>query len=120
MTECDICPVHKFPLIKAASLGHHECLINGINLGLNINEKSDHGDTALMFAAHHGNIKCAEILLDNGADIETKNRFGQTASTYAHQKSYIVTYPYGKPHKECAYLIDNYCEKLIKFAGKNT
>jgi len=120
MTECYICPISKHPLIKAAHLGHSKCLMNGINLGLDVNTKSDFGDTALMFAAYWGQVKCVEILLDHGADIDVQNRLGQTASIHAHQRSYRFTPPYPNIHTECAYLIDNYCGKLIKFAGKNT
>jgi len=34
--------------------------------------KDDHGSTALHYAAKTGQIKCIELLLENGADVHIK------------------------------------------------
>ena len=46
--------------------------------GADINAQSD-GQTILMQAAQEGNAKAVEILLENGADVNKKDRQGQTA-----------------------------------------
>ena len=35
--------------------------------------------TALLYAAHFGQTEIVELLLDRGADIEAKDRYGNTA-----------------------------------------
>ena len=44
------------------------------------------GTTALMIAAVGGNLDLIRLLLDNGADPELKDKFGQTAAVLADRK----------------------------------
>ena len=37
------------------------------------------GDTDLMVALHHGNIRLAETIIESGADVNMSNRNGETA-----------------------------------------
>jgi ankyrin repeat protein len=49
-----------------------------------INWQNNHGRTALMNAISTDNLKIAEILIENGADLEIKDKYmGQTALHYA-------------------------------------
>ena len=41
------------------------------------------GVTALMICASHGSLACMQLILDAGADIQAKDRCGQTAMHYA-------------------------------------
>ncbi|MGI2029028.1 ankyrin repeat domain-containing protein [Endozoicomonas acroporae] len=52
---------------------------------IKVNQKDDHGDTALHIAAKRGNTKIVEILLDTavGIDVNAKNNKGRTARYYA-------------------------------------
>lgn len=55
-------------------------------------EKIDVDRTFLMIAAEEGKYDIAELLLDNGASTETKNKYGKTALMYAaNMEQYDVT-----------------------------
>ena len=59
----------------------------------NINQKDrPHGNTALWYACYSGypnNYKIAELLLQNGAKIDTKNIYGKTVLDMANQRDDI-------------------------------
>ena len=50
-----------------------------IENGVDVNTKSEYGDTALMKAAEYGHTKILKRLIENGADLNVKDRFGSTA-----------------------------------------
>lgn len=43
-----------------------------------INEKDKLGFTPLHYACRHGNIECVKVLILNGANINIKNKHGDT------------------------------------------
>ncbi|MGA7458141.1 MAG: quinoprotein dehydrogenase-associated putative ABC transporter substrate-binding protein, partial [Methyloceanibacter sp.] len=51
--------------------------------GANVNAQSKNGVTPLMIAATHNNPPMIGILIDAGADVTLKNKFGQTAADVA-------------------------------------
>ena len=46
------------------------------------------GDTDLMAALHHGNIRLAETIIESGADVNMSNRNGETALMIAASEGY--------------------------------
>jgi uncharacterized protein len=65
-----------------------------LSYGANVNARSssldrDSGATALMLAARSGDIQIAQMLLDNGADPNLKNKKGLNALDYARDSYYI-------------------------------
>ncbi len=48
-------------------------------LEMNVNQKDELGDTALMVAASRGNAECVRLLIQAGADIHQKNISGERA-----------------------------------------
>ena len=62
--------------------------------GADVNAVNDFGQTALIKAAQtcflreHFSCETAKILLNYGADIDIKDRAGETAESYAYSKSY--------------------------------
>ena len=72
-------------LMAASECGHMENIIALVELGANINYKSERrGLSALMVAARHGNETVAVYLLDHGAIINAKDRSGRDAKEWAH------------------------------------
>jgi ankyrin repeat protein len=65
----------------AAHKGDLTSLQHLIDNGTDINKKSssERSETALHLAAMEGNMECARLLLESGADIEAKNRRGRSA-----------------------------------------
>ena len=47
--------------------------------GADVNSQDKEGHTALMTAAHFGNVEIAELLLASGADVFIKNKKGELA-----------------------------------------
>ncbi|MCR9218286.1 MAG: ankyrin repeat domain-containing protein [bacterium] len=50
-----------------------------LDLGASVDPISDDGDTPLHLAMMRGSIECVELLLERGADIHKKGRFGKSA-----------------------------------------
>ncbi len=74
------------PLMIAASKGHTAVAEVIIQAGVNINERSDNGDTALHMAAEQTGTDVVELLLHSGIDSEAKNKFRKTALQRAEEK----------------------------------
>ena len=82
-------------MIKAARLGHVQCLQGSLAAGAHVNRSDENGLTALMRACESGHVKCVEILLTFGSWINKKNKLGDSALIFAVDGS----------HYECADLL---------------
>lgn len=60
-----------------------------LNNGVDVNAKTGHGNTALMFAALNGDSFLVKFLLKHGADINTRNNEGKTALMDAVEKGHL-------------------------------
>ena len=59
--------------------------------GVDVNIKtSKTNDSAITVAAHLGNADIVKLLLENGADIETKNKMGWTPLLAAVDGKYVI------------------------------
>lgn len=74
------------PLMRAAVKGRTEVAELILNAGVNINEKSDDGETALhMAASGQAGMAIVELLIQSGIDLEAKNKAGKTALALAEE-----------------------------------
>ena len=62
-----------------------------LELGNDVNASNQDGRTALAAAAYLGANSLIKLLVDNGADMSAKDRYGQTALSIAQGKPYKVT-----------------------------
>jgi ankyrin repeat protein len=77
------------PLMIASSSGHTEIAETLLQAGVNINEKTEDGWTALHKAAVDQNGPAiAELLMQSGIDVEAKNKSGKTALNLAEEKGH--------------------------------
>lgn len=65
-----------------------------IEAGADVNETDYNKLTALWYAAEHGKFEAAKVLIEHGADIEFRDRFGNTPLLRAVANFYKV--PDGK------------------------
>lgn len=66
-------------LIAAVSSGHIPSVRRLINKGIDINERDEDGNTALIWAASLGYTTIVKLLLENGADVNIRNNYDRTA-----------------------------------------
>lgn len=71
------------PLMDAASEGHEELVRFFIEKGAALDIKSKSGQTALILATGNGQIGCAGILIEAGADCDQEDSMGLSARKYA-------------------------------------
>ncbi len=57
-------------------------------MGLDINARNDHNQTALMLAAQKGNIDLIKLYIDHGADINLYDNYGDTALSLAERNNH--------------------------------
>lgn len=57
----------------------HDAALRALAAGGDVNERSVDGTTALLWAAHYGDLALVERLLAHGADPATRNDYGATA-----------------------------------------
>lgn len=112
------------PLMLAASKGHTEIAEVLLQAGVNINEKSDDGWTALHKAAFdQAETGIVDLLMQSGIDVEAKNKSDKTSLQLAEEKKHrdiirairahqeqlradaqewedFLSTPEGKPYKE--------------------
>jgi ankyrin repeat protein len=69
------------PLMDAASLNYYDLVIALVNHGVDLDDRDDNGQTALMYGIF--NVKIVKILLENGANVRCMNDRGWTALDYA-------------------------------------
>ena len=73
-------------LYLSARNGYFDMTEYLIKKGININEVQRDGSTALHGAAYYGQEIVIQLLIENGIDIQIKNRFGSTADQEAQTK----------------------------------
>ncbi len=89
------------PLMRAASKGHTAVAEVILQAGVNINERSDDGGTALHAAAsEQSDTAVVELLLHSGIDVEAKDRFRKTALQRAEEKGHRDIARVIKKHQE--------------------
>ncbi|HUI45595.1 MAG TPA: ankyrin repeat domain-containing protein [Nitrospirota bacterium] len=77
------------PLMIAASKGQTEIAEVILQAGVNINAKSDDGETALHKAAFdQEKTDVVQLLMESGIDIDAKNKAGKTAFNLAEEKKH--------------------------------
>lgn len=63
----------------ASAEGHHEIVQYLVDeAGLDVNQADINGNTALLFAAYGAKVRTMKVLVEKGADINTKNKVGQS------------------------------------------
>jgi ankyrin repeat protein len=62
-----------------------------LELGNDVNASNQDGRTALAAAAYHGANSLIQLLVENGADMDAKDRYGQTPLSIAQGIPYKVT-----------------------------
>ncbi|MEM3364659.1 MAG: ankyrin repeat domain-containing protein [Candidatus Micrarchaeia archaeon] len=66
-------------LLRAAAENNYEKVVKAVLAGANINAQDEDGNTPLMHAASNLREDIARFLLENGADINIKNKYNNTA-----------------------------------------
>jgi hypothetical protein len=97
--------IHLQPLMMNVKLGRegktqlHHCAINGFTTSvkrllsirnINVNVKDDlKGATPLHYAAENGHIEIARLLLQNGAEVNVRNNYGNTPLHWAASNGHV-------------------------------
>ena len=68
------------------------------NESVNDRNRYDDNNTALMVAAYKGHFKVVEFLVDNGADVNARDKRGRTPLTLALENGYTDVVKYLKKH----------------------
>ncbi|CDK31054.1 ankyrin repeat domain-containing protein [Candidatus Babela massiliensis] len=69
-----------------------------ISRGLNVNAKTNNGNTTLMFASRNDDLDSVKFLIESGAEVNAKNNEGRTALMFAS-----------------AHTFDKYKKNMVKF-----
>ncbi len=72
-----------YPIHKAAKMGFSEIIEFIIHQGVEIDQRSYWGKTALMVAAEGGNLEMVTFLIARGSDVYQKDLFGHSSIGYA-------------------------------------
>ncbi|KAL8241674.1 hypothetical protein R6Q59_011976 [Mikania micrantha] len=67
----------------AARLGYYEVLNHLVNVGCDIDSRTEAGETALMICARYKHVDCLKILARSGADFGLVNMAGQCVQSIA-------------------------------------
>ena len=82
------CCAGEFPLNRAASRDHVECLKRMHDDGFDMDEQKYSGYTALMVASSEGNVRSIEYLCKVGSNLNLQNDCGHTAMMEAVSCAY--------------------------------
>lgn len=83
---------HPSSFMIACSENGIKCVQIFIDAGVNLEEKTKEGKTALMFAVEKENVEIASFLIEKGVKLESKDSKGKTALFYAISNSqYLVS-----------------------------
>ncbi|MCK4319533.1 ankyrin repeat domain-containing protein [Candidatus Micrarchaeota archaeon] len=77
-------------LLESAKIGNKTGIRYSLLTGADVNAR-DNGWTALMYAAENGDTKTAKLLIKKGADMNTKDNWGETALTRVVEKGNTET-----------------------------
>ena len=105
------------PLICASSYGNHKCIKLLYQYG-DINFQTKCGDTALHFAIRNAHVECVKLLLENGADPNIKNIYGESPKITLEGRS--LNFVHKNKVKQMKQLINTVddLQPFVKFAGK--
>ena len=85
--DVDVCDLYGPVIVRAARNGHSKVVENLVLHGANVNAVGKYnGFTALMWAAHNGNLALSKLLVQRGADVGATNMFGETALQWARMR----------------------------------
>jgi ankyrin repeat protein len=76
-------------LCQAARSGDSETLAMLVRQGANLNQTDYNGRSAMHIASREGSYKVVEVLLQNDADKNTKDHWGQVCHVYVHMYVHI-------------------------------
>ncbi|WP_455220469.1 ankyrin repeat domain-containing protein [Kaarinaea lacus] len=65
--------------LEATQCGDCDKVRQLLNEGEDINALDEHGQTALMNAAHHGDFNLVKLLIEHGADLNRSAKYSLTA-----------------------------------------
>jgi hypothetical protein len=71
------------PLMDAAASGHTELILHLIGLNAELEHMSRDGQTAVVLAVGNGREDAAAVLVQAGANVDTKDKLGMSARKYA-------------------------------------
>ena len=71
-------PAKRGSLIRPVTAGNTAAVKELLSEGADVNERSSHGMTPLIMAAHKGNLELTKLLVEKGADVNATTRKGVT------------------------------------------
>ena len=80
-------------LFEAVKQGELQKVMDILERGIDVNERDENGNTALLYACEYCNLEIVEELLKRGADVSIKNNDGRTALIG------VVSFPYFEDKK---------------------
>lgn len=82
-TKVDLEKVFSTELATAAAKGDLELVKKMVEAGVDINQTTSFGETALMQAAQNGHVEIVKYLLSKKADLYKENVYGYDVSVFA-------------------------------------
>jgi hypothetical protein len=73
----------------AAENGHEECVTYCLEMGANVNARTQYGITPLLYASWKGHVNAVRVLLDAGALVDSTDKYGYTPRYYAILYKYV-------------------------------
>lgn len=78
------CANQDIKLIQAVQDGNLEAVQKYLAAGMDVNTKDGYGATPLLYAAEYGRNDVAELLITNGADVNTKAKLKNFLTAKTH------------------------------------